>query len=90
MLTNRHSLFALLVAVVGTINIMYYKGIIGYELIDKGFNEDKVGYVISINSICYLVSCMLVPYTCESLSRKLMFFIAMIGFSICNLMMGPS
>jgi predicted MFS family arabinose efflux permease len=90
MLTNKHCIFALLVAVVGTINISYYKGIIGYELVDKGMNEDNVGYVISINSICYLVACLLVPYTCENSSRKFMFFIAMVGFSFSNLMLGPS
>ena len=60
------------------------------QLASMGFSEDNVGFVLGGQSFIYLVTCLLYPYTCETIPRKLMFVVSMFGMTICMLMMGPS
>jgi predicted MFS family arabinose efflux permease len=52
--------------------------------------EEQAGYVISIPAFTYLIGCILLPYTCEHTSRKFLFFLACMGFAVCNFFLGPS
>ena len=47
---------------VGTYMLFFYLGFLSDELIDKGFNEDYMGYVYGSNSICYFLGCFIYPY----------------------------
>lgn len=89
MFTNRHSFFAIMIALIGTFDIMFFKGFLSAELEDKDFGE-YAGAVMAIPAFVYLVACLLLPYTCEHTSRKFLFFISMIGFAGCIFLLGPS
>lgn len=53
-------------------------------------NENLAGTAEFIMGIIYLISCLIMPYTCESAPRRLMFFLTFIGFGFCCMFMGPS
>jgi MFS family permease len=89
MFTNRHSFFAVLIALVGTFDIMFFKGFLALELEEKGFGENT-GYIMAIPALVYLVACLLLPYTCEHTSRKFLFTFSMFGFAVCMFLLGPS
>jgi predicted MFS family arabinose efflux permease len=90
-LTNRHSFFAILVAFVGTTDLMFFKIFYVLELEHKyGYGESVAGYLLASTSLIYLVFCLLLPYTCANTPRKVMYLIAMFGFGLCNLMLGPT
>lgn len=86
LLTNRHSCFAIMVAFVGTFNIMYFKEFMVEDLTDEGrdvhIEEHQASYVISIPAIFYLIGCLLLPYTCEHTARKFLFTLACFGFAL--------
>lgn len=89
MFTNRHSFFAIMIALIGTFDIMFFKGFLSFELEEKGFGK-HAGEVMAIPAFVYLVACLLLPYTCEHTSRKFLFFISMMGFAGCCFLLGPS
>ena len=89
MIKNRHSFFAILIALVGTFDIMFFKGFLSEEMGNFDWSE-QAGRVMSIPAFVYLVACLLLPYTCEETSRKFLFLIAMIGFAGCIFLLGPS
>ena len=90
--TNRHSAFAIVVAFLGTFNIMYYKVFMVLVLTEgeASLEEEEAGYVISIPAFFYLFGCLALPYTCEHSPRKFLFFIACVGFGIQMFFLGPS
>ena len=92
--TNRHSCFAIIVAFVGTFNIMYFKEFMVEDLTDEGrevhIEEHQGSYIISIPAIFYLIGCLLLPYTCEHTARKFLFTLACFGFGIQMFALGPS
>lgn len=94
LLTNKHSAFAIMVAFLGTFNIMYYKVFMVLVLTDENretsIDEDHAGYIISIPAFFYLFGCLMLPYTCEHSPRKFLFFIACVGFGIQMFFLGPS
>jgi len=65
LLSNKHSFFALLTCFVGTFNITFYQSFISPELVKLGFSVSDAGYIMSANSITYLIACLLFPYLCE-------------------------
>ena len=89
MLGNRYSLMALLCIFFGTYNIIYYEGFIETYFIRMG-EEEIAGYALLIQGFFYLATCVALPYTCESSPRRLQFFLAFIGFGVCQMLMGPS
>ena len=89
MFTNRHSFFAIMIALIGTFDIMFFKEFLATELDKKDFGE-YTGGIMAIPAFVYLVACLLLPYTCEHTSRKFLFFISMIGFAGCMFLLGPS
>lgn len=90
LLSNRHSAFAVLTSFIGTFNIAFWTGFIATTLTEVGLTESEVGYVFALMSFSYLVSCLLLPCTCESSPRKFQFFIAIVMMGGCMLLMGPS
>lgn len=84
--TNRHSCFAIIVAFVGTFNIMYFKEFISEDLTDENrevhIEDYQASYVISIAAIFYLFGCLLLPCTCEHTARKFLFTLACFGFAL--------
>jgi len=98
MFTNRHSFFAIMIALIGTFDIMFFKGFLADELkgneddlANGGINfADYTGAIMAIPAFVYLVACLLLPYTCEHTSRKFLFFVSMMGFAGCILLLGPS
>ena len=98
MFTNRHSFFAIMIALIGTFDIMFFKGFLAEELkgneedqADGGINfADYTGAIMAIPAFVYLVACLLLPYTCEHTSRKFLFFFSMMGFAGCIFLLGPS
>jgi hypothetical protein len=114
MFTNRHSFFAIMIALIGTFDIMFFKGFLAEELkgdekdlkdecinnfnfaieddqADGGINfANYTGAIMAIPAFVYLVACLLLPYTCEHTSRKFLFFVSMMGFAGCILLLGPS
>lgn len=89
MFTNKHSFFAILVALVGTFDIMYFKGFLSLELEERDYGH-YAGMIMAFPAFTYLASCLLLPYTCEHTSRKFLFVIAMFGFAGTMFMLGPS
>lgn len=55
-----------------------------------GFNENWVGYVYGSQCLFYLFGCILLPYTCEHLARKVMFVMAIFFFGCDMFLLGPS
>jgi MFS family permease len=89
MITNKHSFFAIMIALIGTFDIMFFKGFLSVDLEKKGF-VDNAGLIMALPAFVYLVACLLLPYTCEHSSRKFLFFLSMIGFAGCIALLGPS
>jgi hypothetical protein len=72
MIKNKHSFFAIMIALIGTFDIMFFKGFLSVELVDRGFGENA-GLIMALPAFVYLVACLLLPYTCEQTSRKFLF-----------------
>lgn len=89
-LTNRHSFFAVLTCLFGTFNIAFWTGFIAITLTDIGLTDSQVGYVFALMSFTYLISCLLLPCTCEHSPRKFQFFGSFVLMGGCMLLMGPS
>ena len=70
LMTNKHSFFAMMTSFVGTFNIAFWTGFISTTLVDEGLSDSEVGYVFALMSFAYLVSCLLIPCTCETSPRK--------------------
>lgn len=90
-LTDKDSMFALMVGTVGTMNCVFWSG--GYtekQVVNLGLDESKFGYVVGGLGIIYLICCLLLPFTCEHSPRKLQFVVAMATFGICAFLIGPS
>lgn len=94
LLKNRHFFFTLLVCFFGTINIVYFYGYIGPYLLNLGYNDEDIGFIIASQQVTYLPMCLLFPQLLSrgyfTFPRKLQFLLAMIGFGFCSLMLGPS
>lgn len=90
LLSNKGVFFALLTQFFGTSFITFNSGYMPTQLASMGFAEDNVGFVLGGQSFIYLVTCLLYPYTCETIPRKLMFVVSILGMTVCMLMMGPS
>jgi MFS family permease len=90
LLMNKGAFFALMTMSVGVTNITFNLGYMPTQIVALGFDENNVGYVFGIQSFFYLITCLLLPYTCEEAPRKLMFLSAILGLTICTLMLGPS
>ena len=89
MLKNRHSFFAIMIALIGTFDIMFFKGFLSIELVERDFGEDS-GLIMALPAFTYLLGCLLIPYTCEHTSRKFLFLLSMFGSAGCILLLGPS
>jgi predicted MFS family arabinose efflux permease len=90
-ITNKHSFFALLYILIGSFNIHFYIVYIGPYLTNKlGLEEQYLGYVLGISSLVYMITTLLLPYTCESLPRKLFFVVSFLGFTVTAFMLGPA
>lgn len=75
----------------GTFDIVFWGSWLDGEMSAyPSFNVDNLGYVIGSQSATYLIGCLILPYTCEVLPRRLLFVIAMFGFGISSFMLGPS
>ena len=70
--------------------MVYFDGFLATNLSDMGIKDDMMGYVFASVVITYLPLCVIFPIFCETFPRKLMFVIAMTGFGIAALLMGPS
>jgi MFS family permease len=90
LLSNKHSAFALLICFVGTFNVTFYQSFICPELVKLGFSVSDSGYIMSANSITYLIACLIFPYLCEQSPRKLQFVLSILGSVVSLFMMGPS
>ena len=88
-LSNRYAMFALLCIYWGTYNIIFGEAILEKYFIMMG-DEDLLGTAYLVQGFFYLVTCISLPYTCEHSPRRLQFFLAFIGFGICQMMIGPS
>jgi predicted MFS family arabinose efflux permease len=90
-LTNKHTVFALFTMFLGTFNTAFWTGFISTTLTETyDLHEDMIGYVWASQSLTYLAACLLLPYTCESMPRKLQFVIGVFGMGGCLLLLGPS
>lgn len=87
---NRHCFFALLVVLMGCFNTTFFTGFLGNTLIAMGLEDWHVGLVYAVQSFFYLLTAMSLPYTCEHLSRKVMFLLAMFFFGADMFLIGPS
>lgn len=83
-LTNKHAIFAIILGFVGTFNVMYYKVFMVIDLTDKRreepLEEYQAGYLISIPAISYLIGCYTYQRIGEHWPRKILFFVACLGF----------
>jgi hypothetical protein len=52
--------------------------------------EQYVGVVRGMPSMVYLITTLLIPYTCASTPRKLFFCISIFGLMITSFMLGPA
>ena len=89
MFTNRHSFFAIMIAFIGTFDIMFFKGFLSLELEDLDM-EEYAGLIMSLPAFVYLGAALLLPYTCEQTSRKFLFVVSMFGFAVSIFCLGPS
>ena len=89
-LSDKSTVFALLICMVGTFDITYWSGFISVELAQMGMNGNYVGYVLGAQSVTYIVACLIYPYTIEHSPRMLQFAVCLLGYALCNLLLGPS
>ena len=87
---NRHCFFALMVIFFGCYNTTFFTGFIGNNLTYLGLESQYVGYAYGAQSATYLIGAILLPYTCEHLSRKVMFVLSILGFGADMFLLGPS
>jgi MFS family permease len=90
-LSNKESAFALGCICLVTFNLFFWQAWLSTDLIAlPGFQENMIGFVISLPSIVCLASYWLFPILFEESPRKLMFFLSHFGFFVTFLLMGPS
>ena len=88
LLSNRRNIFCILTCFVGTFNVFIWNGWLTSDLTNKGFNPDYVGYIMTGESVLYLIACLVVPYI--KLPRQVLFIISLVGLGIAQLLLGPS
>lgn len=79
-----------MVVLVGCFNTTFFTGFLGNNLLALGLEDWHVGLVYAVQSFFYLLTAMALPYTCEHLSRKVMFLMAMFFFGADMFLIGPS
>lgn len=81
----------LLACFIGTVNLQFWAGYLAtiFET-DYGLSETIFGFIVTSQTLLYVIGCLLMPYMCEHLPRKLLFMIAMLGFAVCMILLGPS
>ena len=87
---QKETMFALLCVFCGTYNLMFQSTWLSTFLISLDMGESAAGNIQMAQSIMYLVGCLILPYTCESGSRRLQFMISFFGFGVCCMLLGPS
>lgn len=87
---NKHCFFALMTVLFGSYNTTFFTGFLGTTLTGLGFPESGVGYVYGVQSLFYLIGAVTLPFTCEHLSRKVMFIMATFFFGLDMFLLGPS
>lgn len=88
---NKSLFFSLMIILIGTFNLVFFAGYIAIQLVDLDLSENNVGYVLALQNITYLPMCFVFPRIFNKLlPRKLQFVIAMLGFSVTCLLLGPS
>ena len=76
---------------VGTFNIIYWSAWLGPSFKLNFDIEDSVfGYIIALQTLTYVIGCLILPYTCEHSPRRFQFMFAMFGFTVTNWLLGPS
>ena len=53
-------------------------------------NENIAGASLFAYGIFMIIGCLILPYTCESAPRKLVFFFTFVGFGLSCMFIGPS
>jgi len=90
-LTNGPVMFCLFTCMLGTIDLTFWQSylpVITEE--DYGIGEDTFGYIMSLQTVTYVLGCFLMPYTCEHLPRRFLFIVASFLLGINLLLLGPS
>lgn len=75
----------------GQFNVNFWVG--GYlatHMANLGMKKEYFGYIITIQGFIYLGSCFLFSMICSNVPRRFMFIIALVGYGIVNLFIGPS
>lgn len=76
---------------VGTIDIQFFVGYISTMVkAVYGMEEDKFGYIMSLQTVTYVIGAFLMPYTCEHLPRRFLFMFASLCFAFTISLIGPS
>jgi predicted MFS family arabinose efflux permease len=70
--TDRFVVAALFACFLGTFNLTFWSSWLSKYMVDNlDFNETNFGYVLGTTSVTYLIGCLLLPYTCEAMPRRL-------------------
>ena len=60
---NKHFIFAILTNFVGIFVNEFHLGFIGNELLEMGIDGKAIGYIFSVYTAIFLMSCLSYPYT---------------------------
>jgi predicted MFS family arabinose efflux permease len=71
LLRNKECFFAIAICFFGTSNVIFFEGFMASLLHKLGLAQDSVGYIFGLNSLFYLIGCLILPYTFEKSPRKL-------------------
>lgn len=88
---SKSVMMAIIACFIGTVNLQFWTGYLATIFADPyGIEESTFGYIIASQTVAYVIGALVMPYTCEHLPRKFLFQIAMLGFGVCMIFLGPS
>lgn len=90
-LTDVPSVCALISEIMTEINMTFWIG--GYmtnHLATLGMDENAFGYLVAANMTIFILTCVVYPFTCESLPRRFTVTLSVFGMTVTALMIGPS
>lgn len=89
-LTNKNVIFTMLVIWTGTYCTTFYLSLIAKHFQDLQFNDSGAAMAITIANVAYIVGMLSLPLLCKKIPRRLIFVLAMLGFTLTNFLLGPS
>jgi len=90
LITNRHSLFAIILCFIGSTYSSFFEAFLSITLSDRGMDPNMVGYIFGIDCFVFGICSVIYSYSCIKFPRKSIFIMGLLLAGVTFFLMGPS